>query len=276
MQPNQGDIENRESLAEVLGILRYENRQDLSALLADAYVVYGYLDTLFPLTGGEAQLDLVEASIYAPISSCKALRELPKEDEDLIRNALQETYPYAESGGMVIQIISFNINTDSPRDGLTSLFEGPIGWHSVDQKMNRIREQLMTASTEEHFQELGVQCRQGLIAVAQSVFDSKQHPALANDTTDAGKNDVKRMVARYVAAECPGPSRAEIRKCVNSAVDLANTVTHSTTSTHMDAVFCAQATVNVIGLLAVISGKRDRVQLRDAVGSSDQKDGRTA
>lgn len=205
MQSKQGDMENMASLADVLAILRHEDRQDLSVLLADAYVVYEYLDTVFSLTGGDAEFHLVEAIIYAPISACKALRELPKEDEDVILNALQEIFPYTEAGGTVIRTVSFNIKTDSLRDGLTLLFANPIGWHSVDRKMNRIRELLTTASTEEHFQELGVVCRQGLISVAQAVFDSTQHPPLPNDNTGVSKNDVKRMVVRYVASECPGP-----------------------------------------------------------------------
>ena len=262
MQQDQADTENRDSLVDVITLLRYEERQDLSGLLADAYVVFDYLDTAFPLTGGEATFELVEANIHAPVSACKKLRDLSGEDHAVILNALQEAWPTSKAGGMYIQSVSFTITRESLSDGLTHLFTSPLGWQSVDRRMDRIRELLTTASTEEHFQEIGLQCRQCLISVAQTVFDSAQHPPLPNDAVEVSKNDSKRMINRYVASECPGSSRREVRKCAYSAVDLANKLTHSDTATHSDALLCAQATFNMVGLLAIVSGKRDRDELR--------------
>lgn len=269
MQSDQGDTESMESLADVVAILRYEGRQDLSALLTDAYVDFRYLDIGFSVTS-EAKFHLVHAGIYVPISSCKALRELSHADEDVIRDALQEAWPASEAGGTLIQSISYNINKDSLSDGLTCLFTNPVGWQRVDRTMNRIRELLTTASTEEQFQEVGVLCREGLISVSQAVFDERQHPPLPGDNTDVSTSDVKRMIARYVASECPGASSREVRKCVNSAVDLANKMTHKRTSIYRDAALCAQATFNVIGLIAIISGKRDRAarQLQGVEGET--------
>ena len=255
-----------DSLSDVVAILRYEGRQDLSALLADAYVDFEYLDTAFSMTT-DAEIELTNANIYAPISACKTLRERSKGDSEVILNALCEVWGGSEAGGMAIQSVSYSIHKDSLRDGATYLYTNPIGWQRVDRTMDRIRELLMTASTEKHFQEVGVLCREGLISLAQVVFDSKQHPPLPNDNTDVSDTDVKRMIARYIASELPGASSQEVRKCVNSAVDLANKVTHSRTSVYRDAAFCAQATVNVIGLIATISGKRDREELSSSVES---------
>ena len=264
MQRDQGDKESMESLADVVAILRYEDRQDLSALLADAYVEFQYLDTGFSMTS-DAEIEFVNAAIYAPIPTCKALRGLTEKDHDLILDALREVWPATEAGGTFIQRISFHINTDSFRDEFTHLFTSPTGWQRVDRTMERIRELLVTASTEEHFQEVGVLCREGLISVAQAVFDSKQHPPLPNDDTNVSDTDVKRMLARYVASEYRGPSGKEIRKCVDSTVDLANKATHRRNSSYRDAALCAQATLNVVGLAALLSGKRDRNELRSTV-----------
>ena len=252
-----GDTKSLDSLADVIAILRYENRQDLSVLLADAYLDFEYLDTGFSMTS-DAEIDFVNAAIYAPIPACKALRELSKEDQETILDALREVWPASEAGGMYIRDVSYNINKVSLRDGLTHLFSNPLGWQRVDRTMDRIRELLTIASTEEHFQEVGVLCREGLISVVQAVFDPRQHPSLPNDNTDVSDTDVKRMIARYLAVECHGASDQEVRRCVNSAVDLANKVTHRRTSDYRGAVLCAQATFNVIGLIALISGKRDR------------------
>ena len=261
MESDQGDTESMESLADVVAILRYEDRQDLAVLLTDAYVEFEYVDMAFSLTS-DANVELVNATIYASISACKALRELSKEDEDVILDALREAWPASEVGGRYIQSVWYNINKDSLRDGLTNLFTNPVGWQRVDRTMDRIRELLTTTSTEEQFQEVGVLCREGLISVAQAVFDERQHPPLPDDNTDVSASDVKRMIARYVASECPGSSSREVRKCVNSAVDLANKVTHRRTSVYRDAALCAQAMFNVTGLIAIISGKRDRAARR--------------
>ena len=255
-----------ESLRDVAAILRYKGRQDLSALLADAHMDFEYLNMGSSMTS-DAEIVLTNANIYAPISACYALRELSKGDKDLIHYALQEFWPYSEAGGMIIQDVLYSINRDSLSDGTTHLYTEPIGWQRVDRTMDRIRELLATASTEEQFQEVGVLCREVLISLAQAVFDPRLHPALPKDDADVSDSDAKRMIARYIVSECPGPSNQEVRKCVNSAVDLANKVTHSRTSVYRDAAFCVQATVNVIGLIAIISGKRDREELRPSTES---------
>ena len=276
MQSDQGDTESMESLADVVAILRYEDRQDLAALLTDAYVDFEYVDMTFSLTS-DVSFDLVNATIYASISACKALRELSKEDEDVILESLREVWPVSGSDGRHIQSVSYNINKDSLKDGHTHLFTNPIGWQRVDRTMDRIRGLLTTASTEEQFQEVGVLCREGLISVAQAVFDERHHPPLPGDNTDVSTSDVKRMIARYVASECPGASSREVRKCVNSAVDLANKVTHRRTSVYRDAALCAQSTFNMIGLIAIISGKRDQAarQLQGIEGeTTDPPQGR--
>ena len=236
--------------------------------MADAYVVFEYLDSGFSITS-DAEFELYNANIYSSISACKALRKLSKEDNDTILDALREVWPVTEAGGMVIQNVSYSIDRDSLSDGTIQLYTNPIGWQRVDRTTDRIRELLATASTEEHFQEVGVLCREVFISLAQAVFDPKKHPPLPNDNTEVSDADAKRMIARYVASECSGASNQEVRKCVNSAVDLANRLTHSRTSVYRDAAFCVQATINAIGLVAIISGKRDREESLPPPDSDD-------
>ena len=244
------------TLEEVIAILRYWDREDLSALLADAYVDFEYLDMAFP-PNPDAHIEIVNGTIYAPMAACKTLRSLDDKDQNLIRDAMQKIWPVSEAGGMYIEKIAFNINRDSLRDGLTHLFTSPTGWQRVDRTMDRIRELLATASTEEHFQEVGVVCREGLVSVAQAVFDPRRHPPLPNDNKNVSDTDAKRMLARYVAVEYSGASGQEVRKCVNGAVDLANKMTHGRASDYRGAALCAQVTFNVVGLISVISGRRD-------------------
>ena len=159
----------------------------------------------------------------------------------------------------------YRIDPDSFGDDTSTLFTSPVGWERVDRTRDRIRELLRTASAEEQFQEVGLLCRDGLISMAQAVFDHERHPPTGTDNVSVSDSDVKRMIARYVASECPGASNQEVRKCVNSAMDLANKVTHGRGASYRDAALCAQATFNAIGLIEIISGRRDREELRPPV-----------
>lgn len=259
-----------ETLSDVVVILRHEGRQDLAALLADAYVDLIFQDLGSPFSG-EGEFYFTHAAISAPIWAWKSLRVLPKADNEVILDALREAWPFNEAGGTVIQSVSFNVDRDSLKENIELLYTQPIGWQRVDRTLDRVRQLLMTASTEEQYLEVGVICRDVLISMAQTVFHPEQHPPIPNDNTNVSKTDVKRMMARYVASEYPGASSQVARRCVNATVDLANTVTHKRTATYRDAAFCAQATVNVIGLISILSGKRDQEELKKPVGSDGRE-----
>ena len=245
------------SLHEVVAILRFQKREDLAALLTNANLEWEFLDALFPATS-DGILALTNAIIHAPISDCTKLRALPDDDHNEIFEAICEVWPATETGGTVIQNLSFIIDIDALTQDTTLLYTSSTGWDRVDRTMDRIRNLLANASVVEEFQQIGVLCREGLISLAEAVFDPAQHPSIPNDDTDVSKTDAKRMIARYVAFEYSGRSNREIRKCVNSALEVANKITHGRTSTYRDAAICAQATLNVVGLIAIISGKRDQ------------------
>ena len=245
-----------ESLASVVAFLRLEGRQDLSALLADARVDFELLDTGF-LENTDAPIAFVNAAIVAPYSACKALRRVPEEDRGAIQAALAEVWAGSPTEGMYIQSVSFSIDAKSLGDGLTLLSEAQSGWQRVDRTIDKVRSLLIAASTEEECQAIGEYCRQGLISVAQAVFDPESHPRLPDDDTEASDTDAKRMLERFVASELPGSSSYEIRKCLRSTIALANHVTHLRTATGRDAFICAQATLNAVGLIKAVSERSE-------------------
>ncbi len=253
--------ESLDSLQEVVAVLRFQKREDLAALLTNAKLEWELLDGLIPATS-DGLLALTNAIIHAPISDCTKLRALSEDDHHEILAAFREVWPATETGGTVIKNLSFIIDIDALTQDTTLLYTSPTGWDRVDRTMDRIRNSLANASVVEEFQQIGVLCREGLISLAQAVFDPTQHPSVSNDDTDVSKTDARRMIARYVSSEYSGPSNREIRKCVNSTIDIANKLTHGRTSTYRDAAFCAQATFNVVGLIAIISGKRDQTEAR--------------
>ena len=254
---NTNEDESLVSLQEVVAVLRFQKREDLAAMLTNAHLEWEFLDALFPMTS-DGVLALTNAIIHAPISDCTRLRGLTEDDHCEILEAIREVWPATEASGTVIQNLSFIIDIDALTQDTTLLYTSSTGWDRVDRTMDRIRNLLANAAVVEEFQQVGVLCREGLISLAEAVYDPAQHPSVSNDDTDVGKTDAKRMIARYVASEYPGRSSREIRRCVNSTLDVANKVTHGRASTYRDAALCAQATFNVVGLIAIISGKRDQ------------------
>jgi hypothetical protein len=142
------------------------------------------------------------------------------------------------------------------RDGIKDEFS-ETGWQRVDRTVGEFRNRLAVAESEEHFQAVGLLCREGLISVAQSVFDSEKHPT--HDGVKASQTDAKRMLDAYIATELAGGSNDEARKHAKSALDLALHLQHKRTASFRDAAMCVEATTSVINIVAIISGLRDPV-----------------
>lgn len=140
----------------------------------------------------------------------------------------------------------------SPTPGM---FDEPTGWAKVDRTVTEIRQRLEQATTEEQFQAVGTLCREALISLAQAVFDSTKHPTL--DGIQASSTDFKRMIEAYIAVELGGVSHEPSRRHAKAAFDLANDLQHKRTATFRHAALCAEATVAVINLVAIVSGQRD-------------------
>lgn len=135
------------------------------------------------------------------------------------------------------------------------MFDEPTGWAKVDRTVTEIRQRLEQATTEEQFQAVGTLCREALISLAQAVFDSSQHPTL--DGVKASPTDFKRMIEAYIAFELAGASKEASRRHAKAAFDLANDLQHKRTANFRHAALCAEATVAVINLVAIVSGQRD-------------------
>jgi hypothetical protein len=135
------------------------------------------------------------------------------------------------------------------------MFDEPTGWAKVDRTVTEIRQRLEQATTEEQFQAVGTLCREALISLAQAVFDSAQHPTL--DGVKASPTDFKRMIEAYIGVELAGETNEASRKHARAAFDLANELQHKRTANFRLAALCAEATVAVINLVAIVSGQRD-------------------
>jgi len=140
---------------------------------------------------------------------------------------------------------------------LNPVFEEPTGWMRVDRSLGEIKLRLFQASTEEQFQAVGLLCRETLISLAQVVYDREQHPP--NDGVEPSKTDAKRMLESYIAAVIPGKTNESIRRHAKASLSLANDLTHRRTADFRLTAICAEATNAVINVIAIISGRRDKL-----------------
>lgn len=140
------------------------------------------------------------------------------------------------------------------RTGRVEEFE-PTGWGRVDRNVGELRDRLASASNEEHFQSVGLFCREALISTAQAVFVPERHPTL--DGVAASPTDAKRMLEAYIAVELGGGGNDEARRHARSALDLAVNLQHRRTAGFREAAMCLEATTSVINIVAIVSGRRD-------------------
>ena len=130
----------------------------------------------------------------------------------------------------------------------------PTGWARVDRGVDKIVYQLEISENEEDFQAVGLYCRETLISLAQSVYDSERHAG--QDGTEPSKTDAKKMLENYLAVELSGSSNESARRHAKASLSLANDLQHRRTATSKDAALCAEATRTVVNIVAIISEYR--------------------
>ena len=138
----------------------------------------------------------------------------------------------------------------------TEIFEDPTGWQIVDRQFQEVRLRLDTAASEEQYQVVGLLCREVLISVAQTVYDSDRHPSL--DGVAPSATDAKRMLEAIFDRELAGGTNEEARAHAKAALKLTLALQHMRTANFVTAALCAEATASVVNLLAILAGRRGR------------------
>jgi hypothetical protein len=128
-------------------------------------------------------------------------------------------------------------------------------WDKVERNINEAITQLEHANTEEQFQSIGLLCRETLISLAQTVYDSELHTTI--DGVSPSSTDAKRMLEAYLIYELQASSQEAARKFAKAALELANDLQHRRTATFRDTSLCLEATNAVIKVVALVSGKSE-------------------
>lgn len=131
----------------------------------------------------------------------------------------------------------------------------PTGWARVDRGLDTARRTLATSKHEEHYQSVGLLCREALISLAQAVYERAKHPPI--DGVEPSQTDAKRLLEAYIAVELAGQANEATRRHATAALRLANELTHKRTATFREAAMCTEAVTSTANLIAIVSGRRD-------------------
>jgi hypothetical protein len=159
---------------------------------------------------------------------------------------------YQSRRAFVNQIFSpliARVRQDSGRE-----FEA-TGWDRVDRTILKVKTHLAAAKGEEDYQTVGLNCREGLISLAQVVWNHERHPSL--DQTPLSPTDAKRKLEAFIAVELATNANEQARKHARAALDLAVGLQHKRSANWRDAAMCLEATTSVVNLIAIVQGRRD-------------------
>jgi hypothetical protein len=137
-----------------------------------------------------------------------------------------------------------------------SVFEEPTGWQKVDRQIEEVRWRLDAAEAEEQYQAVGLLCREVLISVAQEVYDPTLHPSI--DGVAPSPTDAKRMLEAIFEADMKGAESKDARAHARAAVNLSVALQHKRTADFRMAALCAEGTLSVVNMLAILTGRRSR------------------
>lgn len=136
------------------------------------------------------------------------------------------------------------------------VFGEPTGWERVDRGIAEIRIRLEQSENEEHFQAVGLLCREVLISLAQAVYRRELHPPF--DEVEPSDTDAKRMLEAFILVELAGAANEDTRRYARASLTLASALVHQRTAVYRNAALCAEATTSLMNIIAIISGRRDR------------------
>lgn len=139
-------------------------------------------------------------------------------------------------------------------DQRATAFEEPTGWPKVDGQVQQARLTLREAESEEEYQSVGLLCREALISAAQATYDAEKH--LPVDGMRPSDTDARRMIEAVIAVELAGGTNEEARAHAKAALKLAVALQHDRTADFQTAALCSEATLSVVNILAILTGRR--------------------
>ncbi|MGO7266033.1 hypothetical protein [Rhizobium johnstonii] len=129
----------------------------------------------------------------------------------------------------------------------------PTGWERVDRSLGKAKALLLTASTEEEWQTIGLLGREVLISLGQAVYDPDVHGDTDQEGKRIGSTDARRQLFAWLHHQMPGGDNKEIRAHIKASIDLAVHLQHRRTATRQLAELCLEATSSAVSVVAIIA-----------------------
>ena len=139
-------------------------------------------------------------------------------------------------------------------DARVEIFDEPTEWEKVERQLRGAKGRLDSATSEEHYQTVGLMCRETLISLAEATYDPERYPTL--DGISPSRTDAKRMLEALIAAELGGSVNAEARSHAKASLKLAVALQHRRTADFRMAALCCEATMSVVNVIAIVLGQR--------------------
>lgn len=189
---------------------------------------------------------------------CETVHPVVRPDQDEARELVDVYNRHLRADGWAIiegsQISGKPVFSAARQGGRQEVFREPTGWERVDRQVQEASLRLQTAHSEEHFQAVGLVCREALISVAEEVFDPARHSS--PDGVEPSATDARRMLEGFFESELPGGSNEEARAHAKAALKLASALQHRRTADFTMAALCCEATIAVVNIVAILSGRR--------------------
>ena len=153
-----------------------------------------------------------------------------------------------------VGLLKFVLAPDGPLAwGYSSLSER-TGWARVDRLVAKMRATLESAVASEDFQVVGLLSRDALILLAQEVHNPTLHASPGH--AELARDDARGLLDAYLGHMLGGQSAERLRHHARSAFKLALHLHHKRTAAFRDAALCAEATVSLINVVAILEGRR--------------------
>lgn len=123
------------------------------------------------------------------------------------------------------------------------------------RKLKNIASLIDTAQEIEDFQAIGVQCREILIELGNTIY----YPEMARDEEQPQASNFKRKAELFVRHYMSGSENSDYRSCIKRMTeatwDYVNKITHSQTATFYEASSCVTMTTSLVGIYENIHQK---------------------
>jgi hypothetical protein len=129
----------------------------------------------------------------------------------------------------------------------------PTGWVQVDEQVRKLRERYALARDTADCQAVGLLCVELLQTLGRTVFDPDVHLPEGQDAPK--RDDAKRRISLYVQAVAKGEDHRDVRRVVDPAWALAQSVKHRQQPDRTDAGIAADAAILLVNLVRRLANR---------------------